>query len=297
MPIFYIGRTYCNRNLIVSSFNPKIIGILRTKDDTPTENVVKAFEIANKNSEVAIEITSNSKNWQEILKQSLKKNLLVGVGSIKNSVLAKEAIKIGAKFLVCPGVFVDAIEEANKQNIHIIPGVYLEKESVIVKDYKLKNQKFFPANAQTDEEFYKAIKEPFRDEFAELEKKGFKIFPFGVDKPLESAIIITSPTEFYKKYLDLRKYKEPKQIIIKLPFGKCGFERLKDMSQLGQVWGINTYAVGGINHENMNTVIKDFNAYGICPGKGFFDPEAIRLGNFSKIENDINRYFNTFITC
>ena len=85
--------------------NVRLVGILRTKSGTPAKNAISAIQTAFDAGASAVEITSNSDFWQEILTECVRRNLKMGVGSIKNKALAEEAINLGAKFLVSPGFF------------------------------------------------------------------------------------------------------------------------------------------------------------------------------------------------
>lgn len=271
-------------------FNTHLIGILRTKPETSIENVIKTFDMAFGEGISHIEITSNSENWQLIVRKCLEKGIFIGVGSIKNSDLANEAIKSGAKFLVSPGFFEDVVEVAKKNNIPVFAGVYLEEEIKKAILYDLNFVKFFPAVSETDEEFFKAIKEPFRDEFEELEKKGWKLVVGSLQKNIKENYVISSPTQFYKLYKKIKNEKPSGSILIKLPEGKIGLERLMECSNVLSKSDIKTFAVGGINLKNLNEAISKYNAYGVCVGGDVFNSKAILEGDFIKIESDIKKY-------
>lgn len=271
--------------------NARLVGILRTKPDTPEINAINAIQAAFDSGASAVEITSNSDFWQNIVDKCVKRNLNIGVGSIKNEKIAKEAINHGAKFLVSPGFFEDAIEIANKNNIPILPGVFTEPNFKQAIDLKIADTKFFPANAKTDEELFKAIKEPFRDEFEELIKMGWEILAFN-NQPInpENVFIIKSPTQFYKFYLKAKNEKPTKQAIIKLSDKKVGFEKLKEFSDQLMEHDIRTYAVGGVNDKNMKEVLTKYGAYGVCPGSGMFNADAIFNGDYERVKADVKRH-------
>lgn len=276
--------------MTLNYLNSRLVGILRTKSGTSWENAASAIKIAFESGVDAVEITSNSNDWQKILAECLKEKLNIGVGSVKNIEIAKEAISLGARFLVCPGLFEDVILEAKKNKTPILPGVYLGSEALKAKFLEIKDQKFFPANVKTNEELFKAIKEPFRDEFEELEKINCKITFFDSSGSYElggSYEIVNSPTEFYRLYLRKEKLKDC-LIIIKLPQGKTGLERIDDLNDVGNK--IRTYAVGGISEKNMEEVLMKYKAYGVCPGSGMFNSEAIFSGDFEKIRSDVMKY-------
>ena len=274
--------------------NTRLVGILRTKPGTPAKNAITAIKTAFEAGLEAVEVTSNSDFWQEILDECVKAKLNIGVGSIKNEKLAKEAINHGAKFLVSPGFFEDAIAVANKHNIPILPGVFTDPNFKQAIDLKIADVKYFPANVGTHEELFKAIREPFRDEFDELIKKGWEIVYVGAISTQQSAfsseIVIKSPTQFYKLYLEARGKKPDKKIFIKLPDGKSGLERLKEFSAQASLHEVRTYAVGGVNDKNMKDVLTKYGAYGVCPGSGMFNGDAILAGDYERVRADVKRH-------
>ncbi len=273
--------------------NARLVGILRTKTGTSAINAINAIQAAFDSGATAVEVTSNSDFWQNILDECVKRNLNIGVGSVKNEKTAKEAISHGAKFLVSPGFFEDAINVANKNNIPILPGVFTEPNFKQAIDLKIADTKFFPANAKTDEELFKAIKEPFRDEFEELIKIGWEISAFSPhhsDISSENIFFIKSPTQFYKFYLKAKNEKPSKQAIIKLTDQKVGFEKLKEFSDELLQYEIRTYAVGGVNDKNMKEVLTKYGAYGVCPGSGMFNTDAIFSKDYERVKTDVKRH-------
>ena len=272
--------------------NARLVGILRTKPDTSAINAINAIQSAFDSGATAVEITSNSDFWQNIVDECVKRNLNIGVGSIKNERTAKEAINHGAKFLVSPGFFEDAIEAANKHNIPILPGVFTEPNFKQAIDLKIADTKFFPANVKTNEELFKAIKEPFRDEFEELTKMGWEILAFSSQQEInpENIFFIKSPTQFYKFYLKAKNEKPSKQAIIKLTDKKAGFDKLKEFSDQLLEHKIRTYAVGGVNDKNMKEVLTKYGAYGVCPGSGMFNADAIFSGDYERVKTDVKRH-------
>ncbi|MBI3590954.1 MAG: bifunctional 4-hydroxy-2-oxoglutarate aldolase/2-dehydro-3-deoxy-phosphogluconate aldolase [Candidatus Melainabacteria bacterium] len=272
--------------------NARLVGILRTKPGTQAKNAISAIQTAFDAGAGAVEITSNSDFWQEILSECVKRNLNIGVGSVKNEKTAGEAIGLGAKFLVSPGFFEDAIALANKHNTPILPGVFTAPNFQQAIDLKIADTKFFPANAKTHEELFKAIKEPFRDEFEELQTKGWEIIYFDPlnTQPETQSSVIKSPTQFYKLYLSARNKKPDSKVVIKLPDEKDGFERMKEFSKQMLSYGIRTYAVGGVNDKNMKEILTKYGAYGVCPGSGMFNGDAIFNGDFERVRVDVKRH-------
>lgn len=269
--------------------NTKLIGILRTKPGTPLFNTMNAIEIAFNCGLQAVEITSNSNNWENVVDMCSRKKLNIGVGSIKDKITALEAIDCGAKFFVSPGLFSDVIEIANKYKVQVLPGVYKESDLKQAVNLGITDIKFFPASVKSHDELFKAIREPFRDEFDELIHKGWEIKPSS-DSDISSDYIIESPTEFFSAYIEIKNKTTSGKIQIKLPKGKTGFERLMEFSDLALPNEIRTYAVGGVNEKNMHEVITKFHAYGVCPGSGMFNADSIFAGDFDKVKADIMKH-------
>lgn len=277
-------------NIKIKHLNARLVGILRTKPKTSAKHAISAIQAAFGAGAEAVEITSNSDHWQEILMGCVKDKLNIGVGSIKNSKIAEEAIKLGAKFLVSPGFFINVIEAANKHQVPILPGIFTDPNFKEMIELGIADTKFFPANVNTHEELYKAVKEPFRDEFEEMKNKGWEIVHFDIASKDKNLTTIKSPTQFYKLYLKIKNQNPDSQIVIKLPDGKSGFERMKDFSDQSLTHGIRTYAVGGINDKNMKEVLTQYGAYGVCPGSGMFNGDAIFNGDFERVKADVSRH-------
>lgn len=270
--------------------NERLVGIVRTKPGTSLHDTLWAIELAFDSGISAIEITSNSGYWQNVVNFCARKNLNIGVGSVKDNVVALLAIDCGAKFLVSPGLFEDVVQEAGKYNIPYLPGIYTEDELKHVVDLGISDVKFFPANVTTHEELFKSIKEPFRDEFEELNSYGKKIVPYGSTSVHERDIVVESPTQFYKEYLRIQSGLPFNKVVIKLPSGKTGFNRLEEFAASLHKHQINTYAVGGVNETNLKNVIDNYGAYGACVGSSLFDSEAILQGDLEKVQRDIKKY-------
>ena len=280
----------------LNHLNACLVGILRTKKGTPVLNAVKALEVAFTEGLHAVEITANSDGWQEILSECVKLGLNIGAGSIKNKSLAQEAIQNGAKFLVSPGLFEEVVSVAHENKIPMIPGIYSLYEAKKAVKLGAVDLKFFPANIKTTEDLLKAIKEPFRDEFDELVNKGWEIFTFDspeftrLELTNNDFITIDSPTEFYEQYLTLINQKPICPVVIRLPSGNLGFERLKEIADYLKPQDISVFAVGGISEKNLKEVLLNYNASGVCVGSGVFNGDAILNGDFERVKNDAKRH-------
>lgn len=276
----------------------RLIGILRTPPHVDYPSAIETVYRACKSGLKFVEITANSKDWQKAIESLIKRKkikgeilqkITIGVGSVKNLDVAKEAIDLGAEFLVSPAVFEEVVEYAVERNVPIIPGVFTNDEVELAKSLGVVDLKFFPANSKNHAELYKAMSEPYRDEFDELVRKGWQIVTYDSCNECIDRIRVDTPRQFYKQYLYASREKPTKPIVIEFPAGKKGFERLSEIVDLNSS-SVNIYAVGGVNDQNMSDVFRKYNAYGVCPGKGMFDPKAISEGDYEKIELDVKRY-------
>lgn len=88
-------------------------------------------------------------------------DLLVGVGSLRNSEDLKKAIDAGAKFAVSAGYSPSVALEANKQGIPYFPGVSTPTEMLQAINEGITTLKFFPAETLGGVGALKAMSAPF----------------------------------------------------------------------------------------------------------------------------------------
>jgi len=73
--------------------------------------------------------------------------MIVGAGTIVNVEQLRQAVEVGAKFIVSPGSDEDVIKEASTLNVPIVPGVVTPSEIMTGLKLGVKVFKFFPAEA------------------------------------------------------------------------------------------------------------------------------------------------------
>ena len=119
------------------------------------ENGIKVFEITLR-TKVALEaINVMSKN----------KNFIVGVGTLMTDDNIQNAINVGAKFGISPGISEELFEGCEKNNFPLIPGVSTPSEVMVSYNRGYKVLKFFPATVLGGIEMLKALEGPFPDCF------------------------------------------------------------------------------------------------------------------------------------
>ena len=88
----------------------------------------------------------------EVAKEAIKlavskfKDMLIGAGTVINKTQCVDAIKLGVKFIVSPGLSIEVYEVCKKHNVPYFPGVVTPSEIMKALDLGLTNLKFFPAD-------------------------------------------------------------------------------------------------------------------------------------------------------
>ena len=83
--------------------------------------------------------------------------VIVGAGTVLDVNQAKAAIKVGAKFLVSPGLNEDVVKFASASNIDVFPGVSTATEAMQAWNLGLRTVKFFPAGQAGGTAMIKAL--------------------------------------------------------------------------------------------------------------------------------------------
>lgn len=111
----------------------------------------------------AIEVTYNSPDAPEqlrLLADQFSSDLLVGAGTIMTREEAKEALALGAQFLVSPHVSQEMIEEARQAERISIPGAITPTEIYQAHRHGADFIKLFPAGT-LGIEYFKQLRGPF----------------------------------------------------------------------------------------------------------------------------------------
>ena len=96
-----------------------------------------------------IEITLRTKtalNAVEMISKELPE-ISVGVGTLLDPLDLIRAKNSGACFAVSPGLNMDLVEQAKKDNLAYLPGIQTSSEAMMAYRYGLRALKFFPAKA------------------------------------------------------------------------------------------------------------------------------------------------------
>lgn len=127
------------------------------------EKVKTTMDALQKGDVKVAEICFRTDCAKECLKLALKEypDFLIGAGTIINASQAKEAIELGAKFIVSPGLSKSVFEVCDKHNVPYIPGVVTPTEIISALDLGLTYLKFFPAGVFGGLKAIKALSSAF----------------------------------------------------------------------------------------------------------------------------------------
>jgi 2-dehydro-3-deoxyphosphogluconate aldolase/(4S)-4-hydroxy-2-oxoglutarate aldolase len=116
---------------------------------------IRAVEYTNR-GEAALH---NFKKMRKVCDAELK-GMYLGVGTIKNELMAQTFIDAGADYIICPGLIDEVAKVADKNKLLWVPGCMTPSEIIKAENMGAKMVKLFPGNI-LGPAFMSAIKELF----------------------------------------------------------------------------------------------------------------------------------------
>ena len=154
---------YKTEQIIQQVINQGLLPLYYNTDETISVNVMKALYTAGIRS---IEYTnrgekalSNFKALKKVCKTELK-DMVLGVGTIKNGEMAQTFIDAGTDYIICPGLVESVANVADKNNMLWIPGCMTATEIIKAETMGARLVKLFPGNV-LGADFMAAIKDLF----------------------------------------------------------------------------------------------------------------------------------------
>ncbi len=135
----------------------KIVAIIRLRRPG---NVIRVAEALLDGGVNAIEITMGTPHvFQELEKLAGLPGILPGVGSVIDAASARQAISVGAEFVVTPVSKLEVISEAHAHGKPVLSGALTPTEMVQAHEWGADVVKLFPA-ASFGLSYFKAVKAP-----------------------------------------------------------------------------------------------------------------------------------------
>lgn len=137
----------------------KSVAVIRLKDAGKLKKVIEALALGGVS---VAEITMTVPNAIDLIKQvtqELSEDIIVGVGSVLNADVAKQAIEAGAKYVVSPIFKKEIIDAAHAYGVPAMPGCFTPTEILTAYEYGADVVKVFPADV-LGMAFFKGILAP-----------------------------------------------------------------------------------------------------------------------------------------
>ena len=138
----------------------KLIPVVVIKELSEVDKILPAL----KNSGInCAEITFRTACAKEAIKMAVEKypDMLIGAGTVINAQQCRDAIAVGAKFIVSPGLSVGVAEVCKENNLPYYPGCVTPTEIMQALELGITTVKFFPANVYGGLKALKALSAPF----------------------------------------------------------------------------------------------------------------------------------------
>ncbi|MCX6033805.1 MAG: bifunctional 4-hydroxy-2-oxoglutarate aldolase/2-dehydro-3-deoxy-phosphogluconate aldolase [Chloroflexi bacterium] len=106
-----------------------------------------------------VEITFRTHNAGESIQRifAAQSEMLVGAGTVLSVDQAKQAVSVGASFIVSPGLNLLVVDWCLEQGVTVIPGIATPSEAMLAMSRGLTVLKFFPAEAMGGINYLNAI--------------------------------------------------------------------------------------------------------------------------------------------
>ncbi len=112
-----------------------------------------------------VELTMTVPKATEMIAHLVKKHphLVVGAGTVLDVATARACLDAGAQFLTSPGLDLEIVEFAVKQDVVVMPGVLTPSEVMAAAKAKADFVKIFPSAEVGGVAYLRALKPPFPD--------------------------------------------------------------------------------------------------------------------------------------
>ena len=138
----------------------KYIPVVVIKELAEVDKILPALK---KNGINCAEITFRTACAKEAIKIAAEKypDMLIGAGTVINESQCLDAIEVGAKFIVSPGLSVSVAKVCKEKDIPYYPGCVTPTEIMQALELGITTVKFFPANIYGGLKALKALSAPF----------------------------------------------------------------------------------------------------------------------------------------
>lgn len=138
----------------------KFVPVVVIKELSEVDKILPALK---NNGINCAEITFRTACAKDAIKMAVEKypDMLIGAGTVINEEQCRDAIELGAKFIVSPGLSEGAAKVCKEKNIPYYPGCVTPTEIIRALELGITTVKFFPANVYGGLKALKALSAPF----------------------------------------------------------------------------------------------------------------------------------------
>ena len=138
----------------------KYIPVVVIKELSETDKILSALKADGIN---CAEITFRTVCAREAIEYASRKypDMAIGAGTVINAEQCRAALKVGAKFIVSPGLSVSVAEVCRENGTPYYPGCVTPTEIIQALELGITTVKFFPANIYGGLKALKALSAPF----------------------------------------------------------------------------------------------------------------------------------------
>lgn len=137
----------------------KAVAVIRLPDPDTVEPVLQALY---EGGVKVMEITMTVPNAVSLIRKAISvapKDMMLGVGTVINAEMTKEAVDAGAQFVVSPIMKEEIIRQAHEQGVPVMPGAFTPTEIQQAWEYGADVVKVFPADI-VGMAFFKSVLAP-----------------------------------------------------------------------------------------------------------------------------------------
>ena len=156
----------------------KVIAVLRSRHPADAIELVRAYADAGLK---AIELTTSIPDWETVLSEARRlegHDVCVGLGTVTSSEIARQAVDLGAEFIVSPVFIPDVVSSCRVMGVPVMPGVLTPTEVYQAVAAGADMVKVFPVSAIGGPAYIRALLAPMPD---------LKLVPTGGVKPENAA--------------------------------------------------------------------------------------------------------------
>ncbi len=138
----------------------KFVPVVVIKELSEVDKIMPALKASGIN---CAEITFRTACAKDAIKMAVEKypDMLIGAGTVINEEQCRDAIDLGCKFIVSPGLSEGAAKVCKEKNIPYYPGCVTPTEIIRALELGITTVKFFPANVYGGLKALKALSAPF----------------------------------------------------------------------------------------------------------------------------------------